>query len=33
MNFLTQNFQRYLLRKAYEFKIKGINVKTTKHKK
>ena len=31
--FLTQNFQRYLLRKAFDLKIKGINMITTKHKK
>ena len=31
--FLTQNFQRYLLRKASDFELKGINMKTTKHKK
>ena len=31
--FLTQNFQRYLLRKTFDLKIKGINTKTTKHKK
>ena len=31
--FLTQIFQRYLLRKAFDLKIKGINTKTTKHKK
>ena len=31
--FLAQDFQRYLLRKVFDFKIKGISMKTTKHKK
>ena len=31
--FLKQNFQRDLLRKVFYFKIKEINLKTTKYKK
>ena len=30
---LTQNFQRHILRKTFDLKIKGINMRTTKHKK
>ena len=30
---LTQNFQRHILRKTFDLKIKEINMKTKKHKK
>ena len=33
MNFSKIDFQMDLLRKVFCFKIKGINLKTTKHKK